>query len=188
MSFLTLNEINLMGFKEIGRNVLISRKASFYNVKNIQIGSNVRIDDFCVISAGQHGIKIGSNVHIAVYTSLIGKEKIEISDFCNLSSKVSIYSSNDDYSGKYLTSPIIPEEYTNITSSPVFLGKHTIIGSGSIILPGVVLEDGVAVGALSLVKHSFPAFTIIAGRPAIVIKIRESTLLELEQNYLNNMK
>lgn len=188
MSYLTLNEIKKLGFKKFGENVLISNKASFYNTQNIEIGNNVRIDDFCILSAGYHGIKIGDYIHIAIYSSIIGKEKVEISDFCNISSRVSIYSSNDDYSGKYLTSPILPDEYTNIISSPVTLGKHTIIGSGCVILPGVILEDGVAAGALSLIKQSFPPFSIIAGRPARIIKMRDTSLLQLEKKYLATIK
>ena len=60
--FYTKEELNEMGFKSIGENVLISDKASIYGVKNIEVGSNVRIDDFCIISAGEGGIKIGNYV------------------------------------------------------------------------------------------------------------------------------
>ena len=67
-----IKDIESIGFKSVGKNVLISDKSTIYNAKNIEIGDNVRIDDFCVISAGEGGIKIGNNVHIAVFCSLIG--------------------------------------------------------------------------------------------------------------------
>jgi acetyltransferase-like isoleucine patch superfamily enzyme len=79
-------DLEKIGFKSIGENVLISDKCSIYNAKRIDIGNNVRIDDFCVISAGEAGIEIGNNVHIAVYCSIIGKSKITLSDFSGLSS------------------------------------------------------------------------------------------------------
>lgn len=181
MAYLTKDEIIAMGFKSVGENVLISDKASIYGMENISIGNNVRIDDFCVISARENGIEIGSYIHIAVYCSLIGSERITLSDFSGLSSRVSIYSSSDDYSGNYLTNPTVPEEFTNIRSKPVFLGKHVIIGAGSVILPGVRIEEGVAIGALSLVTKGCSEFSIYIGAPAKKIKERKKDLLALEE-------
>lgn len=106
---------------------MISDKASIYGASRIKIGSNVRIDDFCVLSAGEGGIDIGNYVHIAVFALLIGAGKITVSDFAGVSSRVSIYSSNDDYTGKFLTNPMVPAEYTNVTHADVTLAKHVII-------------------------------------------------------------
>lgn len=190
MAFLTDLQLNEMGFAALGSNVLISDKASIYGANRIKIGNNVRIDDFCVLSAGVGGIEIGNYIHIAVYSSLIGAGKIILADFCNISSKVAIYSSNDDYSGEFMTNPMVPTEYTNVTYADVTLGKHVIVGSGSIILPGVTLFDGVAVGALSLVKNSFDSFLIVAGNPAIILKPRANLVLGYEnimsQYYVND--
>ena len=183
MAILTKEEVRKMNFYHIGKNVKISNKASFYNCKNISIDDNARIDDFCVLSAGTGGIFIGMNVHIAVYTSLIGAGIINLADFCNLSSKVAIYSSSDDYSGRTMTNPTVPTQYTGVTHADVYLGKHVIVGSGSVILPGVTLEEGVAVGALSLVTKSCKAFGIYAGNPARFIKERKRDLLELEKSF-----
>jgi galactoside O-acetyltransferase len=63
----------------------------------------------------------------------------------------------------------------------VKIGSHVIIGAGSIVLPGVTLEEGVAVGALSLVKKDCEAFGIYMGVPAKRIGGRKRDLLELEQ-------
>ncbi|MDY7891158.1 acyltransferase [Aeromonas caviae] len=180
MAFLTEQQLARMGFAALGRNVLISDKASFYGAERIKIGNNVRIDDFCVLSAGEGGIEIGSYIHIAVYSSLIGAGKITLSDFVNISSKVAIYSSNDDYSGEYMTSPMVPAKYTNVTHADVSLGKHVIIGSGAVILPGITLHEGVAVGALSMITKDCEAFGVYIGTPAKKIKNRKRELLALE--------
>jgi len=181
MGILGRKEINKIGFASVGDNVLISDKASFYNPKKIIIGDNVRIDDFCVISAGEGGVQIGSYIHIAVYTCLIGRETITLKDFCNISSRVSIYSSNDDYSGAYMTNPMVDAQLTNVNHAPVSIGKHVIIGSGSVILPGSIIEDGAAVGALSLISGSVPKSNIYAGVPARFIKKRMEEMFKLEQ-------
>lgn len=180
MAFLTEQQLIQMGFAALGTNVLISDKASIYGVNRIRIGNNVRIDDFCVLSAGEGGIEIGNYIHIAVYSSLIGAGKIVLADFCNISSKVAIYSSNDDYSGIYMTNPVVPAEYTNVTHADVLLGKHVIIGSGSVVLPGITLHDGSAIGALSLVTKDCEAFGVYIGSPAKKIKDRKRDLLEQE--------
>jgi galactoside O-acetyltransferase len=177
----TQDELREIGFAAWGTGTLVSRKASFYGAARIRLGNHVRIDDFCVLSAGEGGIEIGDRVHVAVYTSLIGRGRIEVHDFANLSSRVSIYSSNDDYSGRTMTNPMVPEEFTGVTHADVIVGRHVIVGSGSIVLPGVVLEEGVAVGALSLVRDSCSAFGIYAGMPAKRVGERSRQLLELER-------
>lgn len=181
MAYLTRNEITGMGFKHVGENARLSGKASYYNCENISIGNNVRIDDFVVLSAGEGGIEIGSYVHIAAFCSLIGAEKITMENFSGLSSRVSVYSSSDDYSGEFMTNPTVPSDFTNVTSGPVIIGRHVIVGAGSTILPNVVLEEGVAVGALSLVSKNCESFYIYSGVPAKKIKERKRGLIALEE-------
>lgn len=181
MGFYNAEELKNIGFKYVGSNVRLSKKASIYNAQYISIGDNSRIDDFCVLSAGVGEISIGRYVHIAVYTSLIGKANITVDDFANLSSKVAIYSANDDYSGQHMTNPTVPESYTNVSYKPVYIGKHAIIGAGSVVLPGVNLEEGVAIGSLSLVNRNCEGFTIYAGSPLKFIKNRSKNILDLER-------
>lgn len=184
MILLSRSEIETMGFASVGDDVSISEHARFYCVGNIALGNHVRIDDFCVLSAGEGGIHIGNYVHIAVYCSLIGGGQITLSDFSGLSSRVSIYSSNDDYSGKTLTNPTVPAVFKNVRHAPVYLGKHVIVGSGSVILPGVALEEGVAIGALSLVQKDCQAYNFYFGNPARRINERKRDLLDLEARLL----
>lgn len=184
MAFYTQDELLKIGFKKIGKHVLISNKTSIYNAKNIEIGDNSRIDDYCVLSAGSGGIVIGNYVHIAVFSSIIGNGKVIMEDFSGLSSRVSIYSSSDDYSGNYLTNPTVDKKYTNVISGDVRIGKHVIVGSGCVILPNVNIENYCSVGAMSLINKDFEESKIIAGIPAKVIKNRENKLLELECEFL----
>lgn len=187
-SFYSEQELSDVGFKSFGENVLISRKASFYGVSRISIGNNVRIDDFCVLSAGKGGIQIGNFVHIAVYASLMGEGKITIGDFSGISSKVSIYSSNDDYSGEFMSNPTVPVEFTGVFHADVTICKHVLVGSGSIILPGVTLKDGCAIAALSLVSSDCDEFYIYKGNPAKMVVKRCQGLLKLEAEFLKTLK
>jgi galactoside O-acetyltransferase len=97
---------------------------------------------------------------------------------------VSLYSSSDDYTGVHLTNPTVPPAYTGVKHADVRLGRHAIVGAGSVILPGVILGEGVAIGALSLVNRSCEPFGIFAGTPARRVGDRSRQLLEAEQRFL----
>lgn len=186
-SFLSDKEIDRIGFKAVGKNAMISRKASIYSPENIEIGDNTRIDDFCILSGK---IFIGRNIHIAPYSGLFGGIKgIRVDDFANISSRVCIYALSDNFVGESLTNPTIPDEFKKVEYSPVIIEKHVIIGTGSTILPGVILKEGTAVGSMSLVKNSTEAWGIYAGVPAKLVKHRESKIIkELEIKYWQSLE
>lgn len=188
MAFLSRAQLESMGFASLGKHVSISDKASIYGCARIALGDHVRIDDFCVISAGQGGIQLGSYIHIAIYSSLMGQGRIRMADFSGLSSRVAVYSSNDDYTGTGLTNPTVPEPFTRVRNADVSLERHVIVGCGSVILPGVILEEGVAVGALSLVHKNCQAFGIYVGNPVTRIKDRKRDLLAVEKAFLESLK
>jgi dTDP-4-amino-4,6-dideoxy-D-glucose acyltransferase len=183
MAFLSDSQLAKMGFAAVGQNCLISDKASFYNPSNITIGHHVRIDDFCVLSAGDKGIELGNYIHIAVFCSLIGQELISMADYSGTSSRVAVYSSTDDFSGRHLTNPMVDDKFRGVISEPVVFKKHALVGAGSVVLPGSTLNEGVAVGALSLVKGELSAYSIFAGVPARYIKDRDTNLVKLEQQH-----
>ena len=184
MGFLNIKKLKNIGFKSLGENVIISDKTSIYNAQTIEIGNNVRIDDFCILSGGEGGIIVGNYIHIACYSSIIGQGKICLEDYANISSRVSIYSSSDDYSGETMTNPMIPDEFKTVDYRPVAIGRHAIIGCGSVILPGVKIGEGCAVGALSLVKEDCENFAIYAGVPACKKGVRRQGLLQFEKRFM----
>jgi acetyltransferase-like isoleucine patch superfamily enzyme len=184
MAYYTEEQLNQLGFKYIGKNVKISDKASIYNCDQIEIGDNSRIDDFCVISGK---IKIGKNVHIAPFCLVAGGELgIIFEDFSGLAYQVQIFTQSDDYSGKTMTNPTVPTQYKNELKKEVVIGKHCIVGAGSIIMPGVILTQGTSVGAMSLVRKSTEEWSIYVGNPAKKLTNRKKDLLELEKKYLEN--
>lgn len=181
-----LNEIELaaMGFNSIGCNVLLSRRASIYGAHTISIGSNVRIDDFCILSGK---IYIGNYVHVAPYTSLCGgKEGIYVDDFANLSRKIEVFAVSDDFSGESMSNPMIPANYKNVLDAAVYIGQHVIIGSSSVVLPGVSIGKGAVLGALSLAKDNLLEWTINAGVPCRFVKERSKNLLSVCDRFKNS--
>jgi galactoside O-acetyltransferase len=107
-----------------------------------------------------------------------------MADFSGLSQGVKLYSTSDDYSGRFLTNPTVPAAYLGVKRGRILLGTHVIVGAGSVVLPGVSLGAGSAVGALSLVREDVEAWTMVAGAPARQIGARRKDLLILEQQLL----
>ncbi|WP_229423052.1 acyltransferase [Telluria aromaticivorans] len=179
-------ELRQFGFGQVGENVMIAKNATIIGLENISIGNNVRIDGGVVLAAHSGSLVVGDYIHIGGGSYLGCAGGITLGDFANLSQGVRIYSSSDDYSGEALTNPTVPPAYLKLTKAPVALGRHVIVGSGSVILPGANIGEGSAVGALSLVLRPLEAWGIYAGAPARRLKARSRALLELEQALLAN--
>lgn len=184
-SFYSSNELSTLGFKALGNNVLISRFARFYGIENMEIGNNVRIDDFCILSGN---IKLGSYIHISAYCALYGQYGIELEDYTGLSPRCTLFSATDDFSGDYLIGPMISEEYTKVTGGKITIRKYSQVGAGSIILPKVTIDEGVSVGAMSLIKNNLEEWSIYAGIPAKRIKNRSKNLTKLITENNSNAK
>lgn len=173
-SFYSEIELQKIGFKSVGKNVKLSRKASIYSPGCISIGDDVRIDDFCVLSGI---ITLGSHIHISAYVALYGAMGIEIGDYSGVSPKSVIYSAMDDFSGDYLIGPIHPEETTNVTGGLVKIGRFVQIGSNSVVFPNLVIHEGAVIGACSLVNKNVEEWSINYGVPCKKQKDRKRGLL-----------
>jgi acetyltransferase-like isoleucine patch superfamily enzyme len=180
--YLSARELAALGLRSVGRDVSISRDARIYGAAAVSIGDHVRIDDFTVITAREE-VRIGSNVHIAQFCGLYGGAGIELGDFSGVSTRGTVLSQSDDFSGAALTGPTVPAHLRNVQTARVRIGRHVVVGSGAIVLPGVTIGDGSAVGALSLVTGDVEAWTIVGGVPARKLKARRHDLTDLEREY-----
>jgi galactoside O-acetyltransferase len=181
--FLSKDELQKIGFKSFGENVLISDKCCIYSPQNIEIGNNVRIDDFVILSPST-SLKIGNYVHIGCYTSIIGRGEIILEDFVGVSGRVSIYSSSDDYTGMSMTNPMIPTEFKKVTNGTVHIKKHSIIGTGSVLLPNITMGIGCSVYAQTLIKSDCEDFGVYAGNPSKLVGKRLRKFLDYEKKFI----
>ncbi|MFT8418022.1 MAG: acyltransferase [Acetobacter sp.] len=186
MAYLTEDQLKDMRFKHVGKNVKISEKASIYNADQITIGDNTRIDDFCVISGK---VSFGRNVFVAIFCNIAGGEKgVILEDFSTLAYGCHVFSQSDDYTGMTLTNSTIPKKYKKEIKEKVSIGKHCIIGTNSIIFPGVAVAEGCSVGAMSMLIKSTKPWGIYFGIPAKRKKERKKDMLHLEKLYLESEK
>ena len=179
-------ELKTFGFKSIGKNVKIAKNCTIVGLSNISIGDHVIIDSFCSIIATGIDAKlvIGSYIHIGGFCHLMANAGIEIKDFSGLSQGVKIYSKTDDYSGKSLTNPTVPEKYELVKKGKVTINEHVIVGANSVILPHVNIGEGVSIGALSLVTTSLDSWSIYFGSPLKRLCKRSDALLQKKEQFL----
>jgi galactoside O-acetyltransferase len=182
-----INQTDSLSFANKGEDVIIWPQAKIISPKVISIGNSVIIDDFVFFMGGISSI-LGNFVHIGSFTSITGGGEFRMHDFSGLSGGVRIYTGNEDYSGKCLTNPTVPYPYRIPIRSFVIIEKHAIIGANTVVLPGVTIKEGAAIGSNSLVTKDCKPWTIYAGSPCKEVKRRpKDEILKLEDRLLKEV-
>jgi acetyltransferase-like isoleucine patch superfamily enzyme len=112
-------------------------------------------------------IMIGDGVYIGRHAYFTALDAIEIEDGCVLSEYVYITDCAHGFHperGPLMSQPLE-------SKGPVHIGRNCFLGYRVSIMPGVTLGDHCVVGANSIVTHSFPAYSLVAGCPAKVVKV-----------------
>ncbi len=132
--------------KSYGKDIYIERGATFG--REASVGDYSQIGYMCEL----HGkVTLGSHV-------LMGPE-------------VAIYTEN--HCTDSIDIPIMSQG--NTAMKEVFIGDDCWIGHRAIILPGVEIGDHSIIAAGAVVTHSFPAYSVVGGVPAKLIKSRNSS-------------
>jgi galactoside O-acetyltransferase len=183
ISFYSEEELKMLGLKSYGKDVLISRKVSIYGAENIEVGHNVRIDDFCILSGN---IKLGNYVHIAAAALLFGaKIGIEVKDFTGIGSRCAFYAQSEDFSDGKLTYPMLEEKYLKRVEGKILMEKYAQVGTGCTVFPGVTIGEGSAVIAMSMVTKNLGEWRICGGIPCRELKERDKgKILNCERELL----
>jgi acetyltransferase-like isoleucine patch superfamily enzyme len=163
-----------LSMKKCGTNSCIIRPRKIDGSENIEIGDHTTIGKhgwLCVIKqyAGEHftpALRIGSNVYIGRYVCISCVSSVQISSGCVLSEHVYIADSSHGLNPD--AGPIMEQKL--IHKGDVLIGENSFIGYRACIMPGVELGHHCVVGANSVVTHSFPEYSMLAGVPARLIK------------------
>lgn len=176
-------DLNDLGY--IGENVIIGKTVRIRYPKLVRIGDNCIIDDFTYISTAMN---LEANVHISANCSIIGGSEsiLNVAEFSTFAPNVTIAAGSDDYKSGIAT-PLIPHKYkAAVQIGTIEVGRHCIIGSGSVVLPNVKVGNWCALGALSLAKENLDEGGLYAGIPAKRIGDRDIDEIKRLENIWRN--
>lgn len=125
-------------------------------------------------------IKIGNSVSFGGNVLLYANAEISIGDYSMIAINTTFHTSTHDYDCHPMW------EYR--IDKPIKVGRHVWIGTGSIILPGVIIEDFAVIAAGSLVAANVPKGAIVGGNPARVIKYRSEEIYNREMSLVDSSK
>jgi acetyltransferase-like isoleucine patch superfamily enzyme len=173
-----------MKFKKIGEDVIVSNLCVISRPNLVSLGNHVAIDQFVTITTNA---EIGDYVHIAPNCSIIGgaSSKVIMKNHSGMAAGARVIAGGADFNSGTLTNPQVPKEYRSEIIGDVIFEEFSILGTNSVVLPGVTLSEGCVIGANSLVTKTTEPWTIYVGNPAKPIKKRDIGEIK---NYYNKLK
>jgi acetyltransferase-like isoleucine patch superfamily enzyme len=178
---------NINDLKYCGKNVIIGKTVRIRYPHLVSIGDNCIIDDFTYISTK---LDLQGYNHISAGCKIIGGSNSELimRPFSTFSPNVVIVAGSDDYLSGIAT-PMVGSEYKgNVQYGTVTVGRHSIVGTGSVVLPNITINDGATVGALSLVNRDLDEWGLFVGIPAKKLKARDKEkILQFEVDFFKSL-
>lgn len=151
-------------YVEIGRKCILSCSFIFESQSGmIRIGDNVQIGGAKLIS--RSSIIIGNDITMAWGIIIYDHDSHSIHWEHRKNDNVKRY---DDYAKH--NNGVLNKEWTNVISKPIVIEDKVWIGFDVTILKGVHIGEGAVIGAKSVVTKDIPAWSVVAGNPARIIK------------------
>lgn len=146
--------------------------------KKIQIGKNTHIRGTLLIFNHGGSIKIGENCYVGDLSRIWSANSVTIGNNVLISHNVNIIDTNSheidhiDRANGYINLVMAGNNIINskVVTAPIIIGDHAWINFNVIILKGVTIGTGAIVAAGSVVTKDVPAWTLVAGNPAKIIK------------------
>ena len=179
--YLNEEELRKLGVKSVGSNVLVSEHATIVGLSNVTLGSNIRIDSHVVILSRRGPLTVGDNVHLEPASSIVAHHGISIGSYCTISHGVRLFTASADYSGNSFTNVFPDGSNQNPRVGSIEIQDHVIVGGNSVVMPGVVIGEGAAVGALSFVRASLEPWAVYAGNPLRRLRDRSREIKSIAQ-------
>jgi acetyltransferase-like isoleucine patch superfamily enzyme len=171
---LFLRRLTLPKGIQAGKKSFIRAPFSVPSGRGIVLGSNTTIHIGSTIQAihGYSGkrynpkILIGADVYIGRHIFLAAIDEVSIGDGCVFSDY--IYLSDSAHGLDPAAGPIMEQPLES--KGPIRIGNKCFLGYRVAVMPGVTLGEGCVVGINSVVTKSFPAFSMLAGAPAKLVR------------------
>ncbi|PNQ74772.1 transferase [Hanstruepera neustonica] len=157
-----------------GLNLMKNSLINALSYDGVTIGDNFTLGKYAVIECTGvlrnvgSSLKIGNNVGINHYCFIGVRGDIEIGDNVIFGPRVNIFSENHNFEDID-----VPIKNQGVTKGKTIVGNDVWIGANVSIMSGVKIGDGCVIAAGAVVTKDIPAFSIIGGVPAKIIKNRK---------------
>lgn len=165
---------NMHRFKSFGKDSMLAPGLILLHPENITIGSNSSIMRNCVIETipvknVKPVLAIGNEVSIGEYSHITCANKIVIGNGL-LTGRFVLITDNSHGRNSLSEMDTRPLEREVYSKGPVIIEKNVWIGDKVTILPGVTVGQGAVIAANSVVSKDVPAFSVVGGIPAKLLK------------------
>ena len=130
---------------------------------NFVLGDNSTIEDFCTINNGVGDVLIGHRSRIGMGNVLIGP--VTIGNDVILAQNIVMSGLNHGYEDIH-----VPPHNQPVTKRKITLEDEVWIGANVVVVAGVTIGKHAVVAAGSVVTKNVPAYSVVAGNPAKIIK------------------
>ncbi len=155
-------------FARLGEGVVLEAGVLVFHPENIELGDNVYVGHQAILKGyWRNRMVIGEGTWIGQQCFFHAGGGLVIGRNVGIGPGVRIITSYHEEAGRE-----VPILHSPIAFEGVEIGEDSDIGVGATLLPGVKLGRGVQVGAGAVVKGSFPDYSVVAGVPARVIRMR----------------
>lgn len=129
------------------------------------IGDDSTVEDFTTINNGVGDVYIGDRTRIGLGCTLIGP--VKVGNDVRIAQNVVLSGLNHKYEDDS-----VPISEQGVTTNRIIVEDETWIAANCVILPGVTIGKHSVVSAGSIVRRNVPAYSVVSGNPAKVIKKR----------------
>jgi acetyltransferase-like isoleucine patch superfamily enzyme len=155
-------------FRALGSDCVFETGVLVFHPENISLGRNVYVGHYAILK-GYHRneLHIGDETWIGQQVFMHAAGGLTIGAHVGIGPGVKILTSEHREVGR--ETPVL---FSPIATAPVSIEDDADIGIGAILLPGVTVGRGAVVGAGAVVTRDVPAYAVVAGSPARILRHR----------------
>jgi acetyltransferase-like isoleucine patch superfamily enzyme len=155
-------------FRELGPDCVFETGVLVFHPENISLGRNVYLGHYAILKGYYKGqMRIGDESWIGQQCFLHAAGDLTIGARVGVGPGVKILTSEHREAGR--DTPVL---FSPVAMAPVVIEDDADIGLGAILLPGVIIGRGAVIGAGAVVTRDVPAYAVVAGSPARILRHR----------------
>lgn len=154
--------------KGAGSRVCRSARLDVLPFRRFDLGAQTTVEDYCTVNNGMGDVRIGAYSRLGIGSVLIGP--VSIGNQVIIAQHVVISGLNHSYQA--IDKPIRQQP---VRTLPILIDDECWIGANAVITAGVQIGKHAVVAAGSIVTKNVPAYTVVAGNPARIIKKYDHT-------------